>query len=324
MDVPQAVLEWDRGTLGAECERAESVRAGVDAYLGRAAFAASGDVIVSVRLARVNEGGVSRVVATVQQRDAGGKLWGERAVSGDGDCASLDEPLTLVVALMVDAPVRPPGEEPPPPEPEPPPSRAPLATPAQTQEASGEIETAPSLALLDAPRPHAAFLALGAVSMGASPSVGAGVTFVAALRPRGPLGFGVSGMALVPERQALGVGSATVSFLSLRGELCPVQSLRDDGWYSACAGFGAARLHLKPRDLLEAKSHTELCWMPALAVRGGFRVGARWLLAGGVDAAFPLGADRYVYRDAEGAPHNAFELSRLVVTASAGLGLLVD
>jgi hypothetical protein len=131
-------------------------------------------------------------------------------------------------------------------------------------------------------------------------------------------------MALAPERQALGAGSVKVSFLSLRGELCPVQALSDEAWYGVCAGLGVVRLHLKSRDLLDPTSHTELCWTPSLAVRAGFRVGARWLLGGGVDAAFPLGADRYVYRDVEGTPHDAFELSRLVVTASAGVGLLVD
>jgi hypothetical protein len=115
-----------------------------------------------------------------------------------------------------------------------------------------------------------------------------------------------------------------VSFLALRGELCPVQVLSDEAWYAACAGLGVARLHLRSHDLLESSSRTELCLTPSLAVRGGVRVGARWLLGGGVDAAFPLGADRYVYRDVEGTPHDAFELSRLVVTASAGVGLLVD
>jgi hypothetical protein len=115
-----------------------------------------------------------------------------------------------------------------------------------------------------------------------------------------------------------------VSFVSIRGELCPVQVLSDEAWYGACAGLGVARLHLQSHDLLESRSRTELCWMPSLALRGGFRVGTRWLLGGGVEAAFPLGADRYVYRDAEGTAHDAFELSRLVVTAGAGLGLLVD
>lgn len=321
MDVPQAVLEWDRGTLEAECERADSVRAGVEAYLGRAAFSASGEVTVSVRLARVEASGVSRVVATVQQRDGSGKVWGERAVTGEGDCASLDEPLTLVVALMLDAPVRPPEEPVEPAAPTPPPVPTPPPDPVQEL---GEIETAPSLASMNAPRPHAAFLAFGALSMGGSPSVGWGGGFAVSVKPRGFIGVGAAGTALVPERQALGSGSVTVSFSSLRGELCPAQVLTDEAWYAACAGLGVARLRLRSHDLLESKAHTELCFMPSLAVRGGFRLGARWLLGGGVDAGFPLGADHYVYRDVEGNPHDAFELSRLVVTASAGLGLLVD
>ncbi|HYP90854.1 MAG TPA: hypothetical protein VEQ59_21955, partial [Polyangiaceae bacterium] len=139
MEATTAVLVWDRGTLEAECERGALVREGVETYLGRAVFTDSGGHIVRVKLARLEEQGKRRVVATVTQQDESGRAWGERTVTGDESCSSLDEQLTLVVALMVDAPtpaepaVEPQSLPPPPP------------PPSDVPEPSGEIITAPSL-----------------------------------------------------------------------------------------------------------------------------------------------------------------------------------
>lgn len=63
MDAPLSTLQWDRGALEAACDRAATVRAGVEAYLGRSVFGAGGSVIVRVRLSRVEENGRARVVA---------------------------------------------------------------------------------------------------------------------------------------------------------------------------------------------------------------------------------------------------------------------
>ena len=103
MDDAQAQLLWDRGTLEVQCERAQQVREGVEAYLGRAVFAAGAELRVRVRLARP-AADAGKVLALVTQEDATGQSWGERVVTGDTSCESLDEPLTLVVALMVDRP----------------------------------------------------------------------------------------------------------------------------------------------------------------------------------------------------------------------------
>ena len=198
MDAPQAVLEWNRGALEAECERGAAVQAGVETYLGRSVFARDGELVVQVRLSRVEEAGTSRVVANVTQRDATGKVWGERTVAGDSSCASLDEPLTLVVALMVDAPAapteEPPAETPLPPEP---PSRSPAPP---SQDGSGAIETAPSLAQAESAPGHAAFMAFGVATMGALPTTGAGGRALLSVKPRGFVGLGTDVMLLAPRR----------------------------------------------------------------------------------------------------------------------------
>jgi hypothetical protein len=321
MEVPQAVLEWDRGALEAECDRAATVQTGVETYLGRSVFSRDGTLVVRVALSRVEEASGRHVVANVTQRDASGKVWGERTVSGDDTCASLDEQLTLVVALLVDAPA--PPEEQPPAEPAPEPSAPPPPPPPAVSE-TGEIQTAPSLERLSSSPSHAAFLALGAVSMGSLPGAGIGGRLLASVKPRDFIGFGVDVLAFAPQRKALGAGAIDVSFVAVAGSVCPLQGVDGRAWYSACASFGAARVRVAAKDLLQARSQTQWLALPSLSARGAWLPGGCVLLGGGLDAAFPLSADRYVYRDPQGTRLSAFELGQLVITASLGVGLLVD
>ena len=321
MDAPQAVLEWNRGALEAECERGAAVQAGVETYLGRSVFSRDGEVVVQVRLSRVEEAGASRVVANVTQRDATGKVWGERTVAGDASCASLDEPLTLVVALMVDGPAapteEPPAETAPPPEP---PSKAPAPP---SQDGSDAIETAPSLAQAESAPGHAAFMAFGVASMGALPATGAGGRALLSVKPRSFVGLGADVMLLAPQTKPLGSGSLDVSLLTVIGSICPLQGIDGRTWYSACASLGAARLRVKSHDLLDSHRKTRWLALPSLSARAAWIAAGAWLFGGGLDIAFPLSADRYVYRDPQGMTLPAHELASLIVTASLGVGLLV-
>lgn len=324
MDVPQAVLEWDRGALEAECERATTVQAGVETYLGRSVFSRDGELVVQVRLSRIEEAGTSRVVANVTQHDASGKVWGERTVTGDSSCASLDEPLTLVVALMVDAPTPPPDEpaaEPAATEPAGAAAGQPSEPPARVE--TGEIETAPSLAQAEIAPGHAAFLGFGVASMGALPATAAGGRAVISVKPRSFVGLGVDLMFLAPQRKELGAGSLELSLLALSGSICPLQGVDGAIWYSACASFGAARVRAKSQELIDSRRKTQWLALPSLGARAAWVAADSWLIGGGLDVAFPLSADRYVYRDVQGITQPAHELASLVVTASLGVGLLL-
>ena len=212
MDAPLSVLQWDRGALEAECDRSATVRAGVEAYLGRSVFGAEGSVVVRVRLSRVEENGRARVVATVTQETNDGRAWGEREVVGDSSCASLDEPLTLVVALLVDTPAPAPEPEPAPNQVTPPPERSAPRTPAEDEpqaEDTGPIETAPSLEHVKAPG-HVVLLAFGLLSMGILPSSAAGGAALASVKPRGFWGLSVEagGWLHAADRARLGLGLA--------------------------------------------------------------------------------------------------------------------
>lgn len=327
MDAPQAVLHWDRGTLQVECERAAIVQAGVEAYLGRPVFGAAGELIVRVRLAGVEDKGRTRVVATVTQETSDGRAWGERVVSGESDCASLDEPLTLVVALMVDAPAS---------APEPTPS-APLSPPARPERArsspegepselvdAGEIETAPSLEKALTARGHLVFLAFGLLSMGVLPSTGGGAGALASFKPRGFWGLGLEAGALLPQRAPLGTGSLETSLFLLSGSLCPLQGVANATWWSACGRLGMGRLHARSRDVLGAKTRSDWFALPGASVRGGWLPGRQLLVSVGLEALFPVSPDRYVYRTSDGMKEVALEPSPLMIAAELGVGLLFD
>lgn len=319
---PQAVLTWDRGQLQADCERAAIVRQGVDAYLGRSVFAPTGDIVVKVRLSRGDEPG-ARVVATVTKETRDGKVWGERSVSGETQCESLDEPLTLVIALMVDtaeAPVTA-ETEPEPGVPQPPPSAPP---PAAEPAREGEIITAPSLERAAATASHWAFFGFGIANMGAEPEVAGGGGLALSYKPKRFWGIGVEGEALAARRSALESGSLAISVATVGVDLCPLQDTDDHAWWSVCASGRVARVHAKSRGLSEAVESTQLVVMPGLVARAAYIVGKRFLVGGGLQASFPVSPDRYVYRDSLGVAHQAFELSPLVLSVNFGVGLIVN
>jgi len=301
------------------------VRAGVEAYLGRSVFGDEGSLVVRVRLSRVEQNGRARVVAKVTQETSDGRAWGEREVVGDSSCTSLDEPLTLVVALLVDAPTT--AAEPATNEVTPPPAeRSAPPKPAGDEpqaEDTGPIETAPSLEHLTAPG-HVVVLAIGLLSLGVLPSPAGGAGVLASVKPRGFWGLGVEAGAWLPQRMALGSGSLETSLLMMSGNICPLQGISDGVWWSACGSFGAARLHARSRHVLEARSRSDWFAVPGAAARGGWAVGRGLLLSAGLEALFPVSPDSYVYRSPQGEKQLAFEPSQLMITAQLGVGLLLD
>ena len=171
---------------------------------------------------------------------------------------------------------------------------------------------------------HLAFLALGVVSMGALPEAAVGGRAMASYKPRGLPAFGLDASLLAPQHRRLGAGGIDVSWLTLGASFCPLQGVDGAAWYSACGSFAAARLRVESRDLLEARSRSQWLALPSLGARAAWVLGRGWMLGGGLDAAFPLLADRYVYRDPQGETHTALEVGQLVLTAGLGLGLLLD
>ena len=313
MDEAQAQLLWDRGVLEVQCERAQQVREGVEAYLGRTVFAADAELKVRIRLTKP----AGKVVALVTQEDATGQSWGERVVTGEASCQSLDEPLTLVVALMVDRPLSQTAEPAPlpvaPPPPPPPPAE---------DERPAEISTTPSLDRAPPAPGHLALLVSALGAMGATPAFGFGGSIALTWRPRGFVGLSLDASAVLPRSVSLESGSLRVSLQSLDFGICPLQGTDGTAWWSLCGGAGISRVHVRSRDLLDSKATSQYLAMPGVRARAATVLAGRWLVGGGVAASLPLSANRYTYRDAGGEEHAAFELSSPIVAASAFAGAL--
>jgi hypothetical protein len=316
MDEAQAQLLWDRGTLEAQCERAQQVREGVEVYLGRVVFSADAELKVRVRVARP-AASAGKVVALVTQEDATGQSWGERVVTGDASCESLDEPLTLVVALMVDRPTSATPEAATATVTAPPPA----APPPQVQ-VPAEISTTPSLDRAPPAPGHTALLVSALGAMGATPAFGFGGGLSLVWKPRSFWGLSLDASAVLPRSVSLETGSLRVSLQSLDVGICPLQGTDGSAWWSLCGGAGVARVHVRSHDLLESRATSQYMAVPGLRARAAMVIAQRWLLGGGVVVAFPLSADRYTYRDAAGEEHAAFELGFPIVTASAFAGAL--
>jgi hypothetical protein len=319
---PGAALEWDGGGLGAECERADVVRQSVETYLGRAVFGPGGDLVVQVHLKRLEKpGGSTQIVAEVSQRDASGKQWGQRSVSAD-DCASLDDALALVVALLVDSPPAPTDSQSEPAPAPPPPSAQPSGP--EPAGADAEIQTAPGLAKALEPPGHWALFGFGGVALGLLPDTGFGGGGALFLKPRHFWGFVVQADAMSSQRRALASGAMDAALLLGRAGLCPLQGANEGAFWSACATIGLGRFSVESYELFGAGRHHEWLWAPGGSVMAAWRLERRWLLGGGMAITLPQWRKHYKYRDLQGESHEAFTGSRIGLGASLGVGMLFD
>lgn len=318
----QAVLIWDQERSAIPCDRSEAVKAGVEAYLGRPVFGREPSLTIRVRVSSESGGAA---VATVSQEDGSGRAWGERSVTGKS-CESLDEPLTLVVALMIDAgagAATSPSSEPKHAEPEPAPPPQRVVTPITVPTDDGPIETVPSLRNPRAEPGHWAVYGSALTNMGLLPNAGFGVALDVRLKPSRFWGLSLDAALLFPQRQAIEGGRLDFNLAHAGLGLCPLQGLDEHSWWSACGKVAVGRLHARSAGLDGSRSKTEWVAMPGLSVAGAW-LPHDWLFLGaGLEASFPVAADRYLYRDALGTSHLAFQMSSFALTARLSVGLMV-
>ena len=318
----QAVLIWDQHGSAKACDRSEAVKAGVEAYLGRAVFGAEPSLTIRVRISGLTGG--TPAVATVSQEDGSGKAWGERSVSSN-DCEGLDEPLTLVVALMIDAggaAAEPTAAEPTIAEasgsPRPPVTERPLVSTSNEP-----IETVPSLQHPSYEPGHFAVYASAVATMGLLPHAGFGVALDARAKPSRFWGLSLDAALLAPQQEPVDSGRLEINLAHAGVGLCPLQGKDSATWWSACAKVSVGRLHVRSTGLAGARSKTEWFTMPGLSVAGAWLPRGLLFLGAGLEATFPASADRYFYRDALGTPHLGFQMSPLALTARLSVGLMV-
>lgn len=312
----QAVLVWDQ-RLAPHCDRSEAVKAGVEAYLGRPVFGAGSSLVIRVRILRPTIGGPT--VATVTQEDESGRAWGERSVSGP-DCESLDDPLTLVVALMVDSSSAVEGSAAEPPVPAEPvaPTR-----PVVVETSNEPIETAPSLQRPRHEPGHWAVFGSGLATMGFLPEPGIGVAIDARLKPARFWGLSIDAALLAKQQVAVDGGRIAFDLAHAGLGLCPLHGSDATTWWSACGTFSVGWLRARSRGLIGARSKSEVFGMPGLSVAGAWLPRGWFFLGAGLSGFFPVSPDRYLYRDALETTHLAFQMSSFALTAKLSVGLLV-
>jgi hypothetical protein len=315
--LPSAALIWDGGQLPA-CDRSTALRKNVGVYLGRDPFEDDAPLTIRVGLRRAPETGA--VIADVSEVDGGGHVLGVRSVAGGASCETLDEPLTLVVALMLDGthlPAERQTELPPQP-PQPPQTRSDAA--ADDALDSDLASSAPD----DPPeevQPAHAFVSAGiGTTFGKVPFFSFGPQVQAVFKPRGFWGLELSAGILVGAHVEL-PGSGTIDFalLELGAAVCPLESLRDGLLLRACGGFSVGWLRAESHDLEPSHQRTEVVLSPELHLQVGESMGKGFLLGGGVGASFPIRPNQYTYRDPGGVQQIAFQMS----VPSVNLGLFL-
>lgn len=314
--LPSAVLVWDGGQIPS-CDRSAQLLSNVSVYLGRNAFEPDAPLTIRVGLRRSTD--PQAVIADVSELDEGGTVLGVRTVAG-GSCEALDEPLTLVVALMLDAPPAPAAPAPvatPAAQPDAPQENAPDREPpeAQETEASAVDHEKP-----EPPESHAFVSAGLATSFGKLPFFDFGPELRLAYKPLRFWGLEVSGRLLFGSRQELpGTGAIDFGLAEVGAALCPLESFRNGLLLRGCGGIELGWLRAKSVDLEGGHQRTEVVYSPELHLQIAETIGEKFLFGGGVELAFPIRPNQYVYRDPEGVRQLAFQMS----VPSLGLSLFL-
>lgn len=292
------------------CDRSAQLHDSVAVYLGRDAFEVGAPLTIRVSLRRAP--GSSAIIADVSKSNAQGQIEGVRSVSGD-TCETLDDALTLVVALMIDAGdgsqvTQTQAEQTPPLEPPPAPSSS---APREADNGAdyGPISTAPSSERLESEPGHLFVGAGFGSSFGLLPFPSYGPGLNVALKPRGFWGFDISAHTLLGSSVELPVsGAVDFRLLGVGAAICPLDRLNEGLWLQGCGGVQLAWVWAESRALTPPRQETELVLMPELHLRVAQQLTPAVFAGGALGVLFPIGPNHYTFRDFQGAPHEAFRM----------------
>lgn len=289
-----AVLQWPADAEQRGCASAQSVQADVDHLLDRAAFggAKDADVVVRVRLVQAEAGWLAQLSFTA----ADGTAQGERELhSPDESCRSLDGPVALVVALMLEA-TRPKA-------------RVALPAPAATEPQSRwQAEASAALVTSGGLLPGLAF----------GPRLSAGIVppdFV-------PLRLSVTLWPSVEEDVELGRGGR---FSASHGGLaiCPELTSGSVAGVGLCFGAEAGVLSAVGTGLAYTESPDRLLVQGEAAAQLWLHLGGPFLLEMQAGAAVPFIRPNFVYTDADGSAREVHQPWPVIPKGSIGLGFRV-
>jgi hypothetical protein len=302
---PAIGLVWAGPGPELNCLGEEGLARSVNEYIGHDAFASrSVDLLLRVNVERLPD---RRWRAAVELADPSGRVLGARELtSSDELCSSLNEPLVLAVALMVDVEPEPslpaPAPAPPPEEPPDVPDVKPVPQPRPTEPMRffADATLAVESGLLPNPEP----------------GLGLGFEFrpVPWLSARlGVLGF-LPATVELPEH-----ASARFALVAATLELCPGIGTDRSLRVALCVGLLYGALDVTTGGLTGGP---DASWRPVLAASVGLRAAwpfaERWAVVAGVGGVIPHRPDRFGY-ELNQARQEIFRMSAVSVLASAGV-----
>lgn len=311
-------LSWLRMPGADACISTQALARAVEDRLARKVFvsAAEADVSVEGRIEKQKDG---RWHASVTLRDAKGEKLGTRDLESetrDASCASMNEPVALVIAVMIDpdAAMRKRPEPPPPP-----------PTPSATAEPPPPAP-APAPPPPPAPEPPRAdpwrFEGAGVLTMagGMTPSTAAGGGVEGMISIPGiPIGLRGYGNVFLPTTASKDGAIANYDLLYVGSALCP--TLRGTVNLMACIGghLGGVRPRAQTRDRGISEDPMPI-WNVMLEARIRVPIVAPLAAFGGLGGGIPLLRPTSEFRRTTGETATLYELGSAVFTATLGIG----
>ena len=237
----------------------------------------------------------------------------------DGACSAMNEPLALVIAVMIDPEAKLTTSSSPPPLPPPAAAPAPLPAPALP---GAEPDAAPKPPTKEPWRFQGD--AVGTITSGVAPAVDAGGSIAGTLfLPNGiPIGLRGYGSLFLPTKATQDNARASFDLFYLGSAICPTLR-RPAATLMLCFGghLGVLRSHPETQGR-GIDDKTEVVWNAVSEGRVTLPLFAPLALTGGLSAVLPLLRPTFGYTrsDAAGTRANLHKVSSFAVAADAGIG----
>lgn len=310
-------LSWVKLDGAESCITTQDLAQAVEKRLDRKVFVSASEADVSVEGHVEKSGGKWRAVITI--READGTLLGTRELdSAEKECSALDEPLALVVSILID-PDAELGAPPKPPEATPP-AKPPPAPPPRVV-----VKRERVLVPVERPRPEPwrveASLG-GAVALGILPGTAPGVSTFFVVEPPHFVGLFVAGNYWLKRTvDAVGGAESDVSLAHAGLGLCPLSWNEGRVSYRSCGGVAFGSLQSKGRGFDTTQSDEKLFAAVLLPNRFLFRIAGPLAVSAGVTVLIPLVRTELTYRTSDGVSHSLYDPAPVGGAADVGLAL---
>ncbi len=316
-------LGWTRMPGAETCVAAGALARAVEARLGHPAWAPASAAKVSIEgyVEKRSDGVGWR--AHVELTDERGTQLGQRDVtSQEVDCAALEQPLTLVLALIIDPRLLLDPD---------PTIVPPISLPVQSRAEPGR-DVSPIGGPTERPAPRAqetpaAIPGRGeihagvAVAAGLLPGVAAGITLNEAL-PLGSWSAELGGTLFLPREIAAESGrGATFSLLALAARACPLELRDTKSLLRACGGAAGGVIVAQGFGFDQPDRAQRPAFFALASVEGAVRVAGPVWAGVRLEGLVPLVREEFTYRSRTGGDSELFQMSVVAGTAGVSLGL---